>query len=252
LVWDKGFKVQLAAALGVLFAYWLLFALWPIGEIAGHHWADPAKHTFEGLAAHWNINANPAHHFDRWFLNLFPREEAFEFHPQGYNTLNFIPSLAIMIFGLCCGELLRKGDRTPKGKLKTLLAFGAAAIIAGVALHFADLCPLVKKTWTPSFTLFSGGICVAFLGFLYWLIDLKGLKRWTFPFVVMGMNSIALYCMLWLIPYWMHETIRTHFGEGYGGLFGEAFAPLVQNLIVGACLWLICFWMYRRKIFLRI
>jgi len=251
LLWGRGFKAQLGAAGGILLAYWLLFALTPIGDPAGWKWEDETPHLFSGFLAHWNINANPAHYFDLGFLNLFPREEAFTFHPEGYNTLNFIPSLAVMIFGLCAGELLRS-ERVPKQKLLILLSCGAAGILAGWLLHIFGLCPLVKKTWTPAFSLFSGGWCLVILGGLYWLIDMRGIKRWTFPLVVMGMNSIALYVMIWLIPGWIDATLQTHLDSGYAGFFGPAFEPLMQNLIVGLILWSICWWMYRRGIFLRI
>lgn len=251
LLWNRGFRAQITTAVGILIAYWLLFALWPVGKTAGWGWGDEVAPVFEGFRAHWNVNANPAHYFDTWFLNLFPRSETFAFHPEGYNTLNFIPSLSIMIFGLCAGELLRL-ERPAAFKMKWLVMMGGLGILLGLGLHFSGLCPLVKKTWTPAFTLFSGGIALCFLAFLYWLIDLCGVKFWTGPFVVMGMNSIALYVMLWLIPGWINGTLQTHFGEHYAGCFGAPFEPLMQNLIVAVFLWLICYWMYRRRLFLRI
>ena len=58
--------------------------------------------------------------------------------------------------------------------------------------------------------------------------------------------------MLWLIPGWINATLVTHLGEHYAGFFGHAFEPLIQNLATMVILWLICFWMYRNKIFIRI
>ena len=64
-----------------------------------------------GMAAHWDKNTNVAADFDRWFMNMFPRESTTTFvsSPGGYQTLNFIPSLATMIFGMLAGELLQSG-----------------------------------------------------------------------------------------------------------------------------------------------
>ncbi|MDF1752565.1 MAG: DUF5009 domain-containing protein [Verrucomicrobiales bacterium] len=263
LLWNRSARTQIIAIAAILIGYWLLFAVYPIKSPAGYDWENPQAHLFTGFLQHWNINANPAHAFDTWFLNLFPRETVeyslpsgetietnrFLFHPEGYNTLNFIPSLAIMVMGLMAGELLRS-DRSDK--VKQLAIYGIGGIILGTILHFTGICPLVKKTWTPSFTLFSGGWCLLILLGLYYLIDIKGWKKWTFPFVVVGMNSIAMYVMLWLTSGWINETLQKHLGEGYAGFFGPGMEPLMQNLLTGVVLWLICFWMYRRKLFLRI
>ena len=68
----------------------------------------------------------------------------------------------------------------------------------------------------------------------------------------MGTNSIALYVMLWLIPDWINATLMTHFGEHYAGFLGTAFEPLLQNLSTMLILWLICWWLYRQRVFIRI
>ena len=65
-------------------------------------------HHPTGFAAHWDKNTNPAAAFDRWFLNLFPREKPFTHNGGGYATLSFIPTLATMILGLFAGQWLRE------------------------------------------------------------------------------------------------------------------------------------------------
>ena len=269
LLWDKSIRTQLIAAGAILVGYWALFAFWPIGEPiskdAGWGEGNESKYLLDGFFAHWNINANPGHYFDQKLLNLFPRKEPFEYHGEGYNTLNFIPSLAIMIFGLVVGEILRS-DRSEGSKLKTFLIWGVAGIALGAVLHLVGVCPLVKKVWTSGFTLFSGGWCLLILAALYYIIDIKKVQKWTFPFIVVGMNSIALYCMLWLLGggmpiegsehmHWYHfvdVTLQKHLGSGYAGFLGEALEPLMKNVINGILLWLVCFWMYRKKLFIRI
>ena len=59
-----------------------------------------------------------------------------------------------------------------------------------LVLHFAGICPIVKRIWTPSWTLFSGGLCFLILAGLSWLIDVRNWRRWTFPFIVIGRTRL--------------------------------------------------------------
>ena len=251
LLCRRGWKVQLGAVAAILIGYWALFAFWPTPDAAYDYAAVNGHAYYEGFQAHWNKNAHPAHYFDQWLLNLFPREAPFVANAGGYNTLNFVPSLATMILGLVCGELLG-GSRPARDKLLRLLAGGSGCILAGVALHYAGVCPIVKKIWTPSFTLLSAGVCMDVLAPLYAIIDVGGWRRWAFPAIVVGQNSIAAYAMIHLIAHWTLAALHRHLGEGLFVLPGEPYRQLAENLAVGAVVWLICYWMYRRRIFLRI
>ena len=248
LLWNRPQKLQWFAVAAILVGYYLLFALSPVYPTAGNPEGYPMA---EGYLANWNLNANPAHFADVWFLNLFPRASVFEFHPAGYNTLNFIPSLAIMIVGLIAGEFLR-AERSPFQKFTTLFLIGLAGLAIGYALDYFAICPLIKKTWTPTFTIFSGGWCFIILSILYLVIDMGRIRFWNFPLIVIGMNSIALYVMIHFLPGWIDSTFKIHVGENYNQIFGAPFAPLATNVFAGLVMWLICLWMYRRKIFLKI
>ncbi len=248
LLWNRPRKIQWIAFAAILVGYYLLFALTPVWESAGNPEGYP---MWEGYLANWNLNANPAHFADVWFLNLFPREAPFSLHESGYNTLNFIPSLAIMVLGLIAGEFLRN-DWSESRKFATLLITGACGVGIGYLLDIAGICPLVKKTWTSTFTIFSGGWCLIILSVLYGIIDVRKIRGWNFPLIVIGMNSIALYMMIHFFPGWVDSTLQIHIGENYSNLFGEPFSRLVTNLAAGFVLWSVCFWMYRRKIFLKI
>ena len=251
LLWNRGWKLQLGVAAAILVGYWALFAFWP-APAAGYDYAAVHGHAYyEGFWAHWNKNAHPAHYADQWFLNLFPRPEPFVANHGGYNTLNFVPSLATMIFGLMAGELLRS-EATAKRKLMLLVAGGLTGLLLGLALHYGGVCPSVKKIWTPSFTLVSTGITLLALAALYAIVDVAGWRRWAFPAVVVGMNSVAAYVMIHLIAVWILQTLLRHFGDYWFTLFGQPFRLLMENVTVGACVWLICYWMYRRKLFLRV
>ena len=247
--------VQWLTAGLILAGYWAAFALFPLPP-AGFNTATVGvppewPHQLGGFAAHWNKNTNFAAWFDVWFLNLFPREQPFAFNRGGYLTLNFIPSLATMVFGLLAGQLLR-GGRAANEKLRMMLAFGALGIVLGLLLHVLGIVPLVKRIWTPSWAIFSAGWAVLFLAFFYYVIDLRGYRRWAFPFLVVGMNSIAIYLLVHEAPGYITRTLRTHLGEGAFGLFGARFEPVVSGAVVLLLLWLMLYWMYRRRIFLRV
>jgi predicted acyltransferase len=85
----------------------------------------------------------------------------------------------------------------------------------------------------------------------YALIDLKGWRRWAFPLIVVGMNSIAIYVMSWTMEDFIRTTLQTNVG-GVIALVSPPLLPVVYGIGVVLVFWMILFWMYRRKIFLRI
>ena len=208
------------------------------------------NHGFTGFAAHWNKNANFGNAFDQWFLNLFPRRAPFVANSGGYLTLSFIPTLATMILGLAAGRWLR--ESAPAVPMKKLLAAGAIGIGAGLLLHLTGICPVVKRIWTPSWTLFSGGICFLFLAAFSWIVDVKRYRAWAFPLVVIGMNSIAAYLIVHLWESFIIASFRTHLGADFFAVFGPGAQTVLRGLAVLAVYWLVLYWMYRRRLFLRI
>jgi predicted acyltransferase len=204
-----------------------------------------------GFAAHWEKNANFAAVFDGWFLNLFPREGPFTHSAGGYQTLSFLPALATMIFGLIAGRLLRS-ELTITDKLKRLVLAGMAGIALGKALELAGLCPIVKRIWTPSWVLFSGGWVTLLLAGFVALLAGRGWKRWAFPLVVAGLNPITLYCLWQLTGGFIRESLKIHLGQHVFEGFGAPYAPVVERAAVLLVFWLILLWMHRKKIYLRI
>ena len=243
-------------ALGVIVVgYWAAFALYPP---PGADFAYPAvgvptdwPHLAGGFAAHWNKNSNPAWAFDTWFLNRFPRAKPFLYNGGGYATLSFIPTLGTLILGLLAGGVLRS-DRTTRGKVEWLIVAGAIGLGVGWGLGALGVCPVVKRIWTPSWVLYSGGWCFLILAASYLVIDVLGWKGWAFPLVVIGMNSIAAYCLSHLIEGFLKSSLKTHLGHDLFRSLGTTYEPLLEGAAVLGMLWLILFWMYRRKLFLRI
>ncbi len=247
-------KWQWGALGAILFGYWLAWALYPAPG-PDFNWAAVQvppnwSHNFSGFAAHWNKNSNLGNAFDQWFLNLFPREKPFVDNDGGYLTLSFIPTLGTMILGLIAGRWLR--DSAPAIPLKRFLATGALLIAAGLLLHFTGICPIVKRIWTPAWTLFSGGVCFLFLSAFSWVIEMKGYKRWSFPLLVIGMNSIAAYLIAHLCEEFVASSLRINLGPKPFAVLGAGLQPLLFGAAMLLIYWLMLLWMYRRKIFLRV
>ena len=247
-------RTQAISAAVILFGYWLAFALYPLPPAGFDYASVGVPATWEhltGFAAHWDKNTNLAAAFDHWFLNLFAREKPFAFNGGGYLTLSFIPTLGTMILGLLAGNVM-KSDRTPAERIKWLLAASAIGFVSGTILDATGICPSVKRIWTPAWALFSSGWCFLFLATFYWVIDVKDKRGWAFPLIVVGMNSIAMYCMAHLIDGFLRDSLKIHLGQNIFKVFGAPYAPIVQHGSVLLLLWLILLWMYRRKIFLKI
>ena len=247
-------RTQWIAFVVILVGYWAAWAAYPIPNsftttsIAN---APAWTHDAHGFAAHWNKHANLGVAFDQWFLNLFPRAQPFVANPGGYLTLSFIPTLGTMILGLLAGGWLRD-DRSPRQRVNRLVVVGLVLIAIGLLLHGLGICPLVKRIWTPTWTLFSGGWCLLLLAAFYGVIDAKGWQRWAFPLRVIGLNSITAYVLSWLMYDPVKRALDIHLGTETFSFFGPDAAPFVRGLLILAIYWLFLFWMYRRRLFLKI
>jgi predicted acyltransferase len=247
-------KWQWTALAAILGGYWLAWALYPAPG-AGFNYAAvgvPADwhYNFAGFASHWNKNSNLGQAVDVWFLNLFPRAARFTYNGGGYLTLSFIPTLGTMLLGLRAGEWFR--SQAPRIPVRRFVIAGILLVVAGLLLHFTGICPIVKRIWTPSWTLFSGGVCFFFLAAFSWIIDVRSYRRWAFPLVVVGMNSIAAYLIAHLWEDFIVDNLHINLGFQVFRLIGVGLEPLMVGIAVMLTYWMILYWMFRRKIFLRI
>jgi predicted acyltransferase len=165
-----------------------------------------------------------------------------------YVTFNAVSSAATILFGVLAGELLRKN--WPGGrKVLILAAAGVAGIVLGLAL--SPVIPVNKKIWSASFALYAGGCTSLLLAEFYWVIDVLEFRRWTFPFVVVGMNSIAIYVVAGTLGSNFKRVWQSFLGVPLGHLPPEA-VPIVLAALVVAAYWLVCYWLYRRRIFFKV
>ncbi len=249
----KNSKWQWSILTILLLMYWLAFSQYPVPAAEFNYAAvgvpEDWPHLMEGFQAHWNKNANLAWAFDTWFLNLFPRENAFLFNGGGYATLSFIPTLGTMILGLIAGKMIKNKETD---LFKKWSVIGLALVIIALAIHYLGINPIVKRIWTPNWTLFSGGVCFLILALFHWLIDMKGLKKPFHWLKIIGMNSIAAYVLAHTLNEFIDNSFRIHIGQNYDLLLGNGFSSLISGSLILICQWLILKWMYNKNIFIKI
>jgi predicted acyltransferase len=128
----------------------------------------------------------------------------------------------------------------------------------GAALDATGYCPMIKRIWTPSWTIFSAGWALLALGGFYGFVDLLGFRRLVWPLAVAGMNPLVLYCISQAIG-WpgdiLAQILAKYLGSNVFTLYrvvDARYSPIVQMTMIVAAEWLICAWLYRRRIFVRL
>jgi heparan-alpha-glucosaminide N-acetyltransferase len=199
------------------------------------------------------------------FQALFHTNPTMELMPVskgGYVTLNALSSTATILFGVLCGELLRS-SWSPMQKLAVLFVAGVTGLVVGVLLAGGEwdlgfvrfdlptYVPMVKRIWTSSFAVYAAGWTFLLMFLFYAVIDVIRWQRWAFPFVVVGMNSIAIYVFA--------GTVASVVKRGLGAFLNDPmlhFAPQALPVVMAALLvaagWLFCYWLYRLRVFLKV
>jgi heparan-alpha-glucosaminide N-acetyltransferase len=167
-------------------------------------------------------------------------------YDPAYSTLNFIASTVWTLSGVWVGRLLM-GNRTDREKMKLLIASMVLTFAFGLTLR--PWIPMIKQLCTPSFILYSLGWVLFMLICFYWIAEIRGWRRPVFPLLVVGMNSIFIYSLGEVLRPWLDRAVGVftfHFG-----LMGS-FAPVAQSCAVLLVMWYLCYWLYKRRIFLRL
>lgn len=220
LIMQLEFRLQVGAAAGLLAAHWLLFLQYP------------------GPAGPFSQEGNVGQVIDQWLLGRN--------YPGLYVTINFISSTVTTLFGVWAGMLMRKPIEL-REKLRILLWWAAGCIVGGMLLSLVN--PMVKRIWTASFTIYSGGLVILGLAAMLWLVDERGWKRFAWPMVVVGTNSLFIYCVSQMCRGGIARAVGTFTGKfEWLGLLG----PIALDLTVLAVMWSMCYWLYQRKAFVKI
>jgi len=167
-------------------------------------------------------------------------------YDPAYSTLNFIPSTVWTLAGVWAGRLLM-GNKSHKENLTKLGVGMALSFVLAFALR--PWIPFIKQLCTASFILYSLGWVVFMLIGFYVLVEVRGYRRWTFPLVVVGMNSIFIYSLSMLLRHWLDRAVGV-FTFRY--TFIGTLAPVVQGCTVLFVMWSMCYWLYKRRIFLKV
>ena len=171
----------------------------------------------------------------------------------GWVTINCIPTAAHTIWGAMCGALLLS-EKADNQKIKILSLAGLAALALGYGLDWAGITPIVKRISTISFVFASGGWALLALAFFYWLVDVRQVKKWVWPFAIIGMNSIFIYLFFETVgSQWLDKTVRI-FSDGFLGMLEvtEAGLAFAGAALAWLALWYVCWFLYKHKIFIKI
>ena len=171
----------------------------------------------------------------------------------GWVTINFLPTAAHTIWGVVAGQILMSA-KTGAKKIQLLVIAAFIALSVGYILDWASVTPIIKRIATSSFVLASGGWAILVLALSYWVIDVKKLNGMVFPFAIIGMNSIFIYMFANTVGGQWFNGFVSIFTDGLLHWFGasEFVMNLLASLSVLALEWLLCYYLYLKKIFFRI
>lgn len=246
LVLDRGPAVQGAAAALLLAGHTLAFLLY--GRAMGVAAWEPKVNL--GVAIDQAIHVRLTSWVNALHQALFQSDCAASVWPVSsgnYVTINALSSAATILLGVLCGELLQS-NWSRRAKLGVLLLAGVGGLLLGWGLSFP--VPMVKRIWTSSFGIYAAGWTILMIFAFYLVIDVLGRRRWAFPLVVVGMNSIAIYISAGVLNPVIRECLRPFVGPPLSWL--PAAAPVVTAVLVVIVQWLFCYWLYRRRIFFRV
>ena len=164
-------------------------------------------------------------------------------------AFNAIPTSAHTIWGVLTGKLLMNNWPSRK-KIMTLVIPGLAAVITGYTMH--PFIPIIKRLCTSSFIIVSGGWCLLALAFSYWLIDVKNIKKPAFFFAIVGMNPLFIYLFVHSGGKEMLTNLIKPITYRLFSWMSLEAVPVVNILAVSLMLWYICYYMYKKKVFIRI
>lgn len=227
--------MQIAMTAGLLLVFWALMML---VAIPSYGVGEPV----EGAALVSGMlepQANLAIYLDHLILGGF----------QDGTSYSWI--LSSMVFGVTVmmGAFAGMWLRTNRsGCVKAIGLLVAGAVSIGAGLLWGQVFPIIKHLWTSSFVLLSGGICLMLLGLFYLVIDVLRLRKWAYVFVVIGANAIFAYMATSFIPY---RDIAGRFIGGLKGGLGDWY-PLTHAVVAFAVTWLVLWYMYRKKTFIKI
>lgn len=215
----------------LLAGYWLLFILFPAHDL--------------GSTDIYSQEGNLASFIDR---TIMPGRLYLGNHdPEG--LFSTIPAIGTALIGMFTGEFLLSDNLRDKPLKRVLyMLLGAVALIAAGKL-WGLAFPINKNLWSSSFVCYVGGLSLLLFSVFYLVIDIWNYRKWAFFFVVIGMNPITIYLVQRIVNF--RAAAKFFFG-GFSSMVPEAWAPLVDATGYMAVSWIFLYFLYRKKIFLRV
>jgi predicted acyltransferase len=274
--WAATFRHALQRSFLLLLFGWAVYCIGP-GRLTFELWNVLAQLSFTYLVAFLMMRKSSRAQIVFTFVLLLITELAYRLWPvPGFNepfvpdhnfgsyvdfllmgklssghwvAFNAVPTTAHTMWGVLAGQLLRS-KRAPWQKIKMLAMAGLVGVVVGYALN--PVTPIVKRICTSSFVIVSGGWCLLALALSYWLVDVKRFQKWAKFFCYVGMNSLFIYLFTETGgAEWLAQIVKP-FTLGVFGWTGELSARIVTSLAVWGLLWYLCYWLYNRKIFVKI
>ncbi len=238
-------RTQILISIILLLLYWVLMMLVPV---PGFGAGDLSK---EG---------NLAAYIDRTLLAGHIWKTAKVYDPEG--ILSTIPAIVTTLCGVLTGHWLRRAEKSQYEKVAGMFVAGACAVVAGWAWH--SWFPINKALWTSSYVVFTAGMALQLLALCIWTIDIKGYKRWATPFVVFGVNALAVFVLsglltkiliLWKLTQADGSTV-TAWKYLYDHLFASWATPINASLLFAltyVLLWLALMGLlYRKRVYIKV
>ena len=228
------FKPRTRAVIAVvlLVGYWLLLKYIPAPDAPG---ADP-----------FSREGNLVGYIDRMLMPNHLYQKGL-FDPEG--LLSLMPAVVTAMLGMFTGEFVRLSEDKVSGSRKTVYMLLAALVMLGIGLLWSRVFPINKALWSSTFVLVVGAYSLGLFAIFYYLIDVKGWKKWTKFFEVIGLNSIAIYMAQRILPF---GSVNKFFLGGLANLCPEPVGKLILAIGYFALCWLFLWFLYRKKIFLKV
>ena len=213
----------------LLIGYWLLLVLFPAHDL--------------GSTDAFSKEGNLASYIDRLLL---PGLQGIH-DPEG--ILSTIPAIGTALLGMFTGEFLQSKYLNDKPLKKTFYMVLAAMSLMIVGEIWDMTFPIIKHLWTSSFVCFAGGLSLLLFSIFYLVIDIWNCKKWTFFFVVIGLNPITIYLAERIINF---KSASGFFFGGFAALLPAAWAPLIDGIGITTIAWVFLYFLYKKKIFLKV
>ncbi|HEV8365657.1 MAG TPA: heparan-alpha-glucosaminide N-acetyltransferase domain-containing protein [Gemmatimonadaceae bacterium] len=242
-------RQQIAIIAALLLGYWAAMTLIPV----------PGQ-TVTGRALIDEPSASLAAWIDRGIFGSHLWRSSKTWDPEG--LLSTIPAIGTTMLGVLAGRWLGSTQRPLAERLTGLFGVGCLLMVAGLMWHW--VFPINKNIWTSSYVLFTAGMAAAALATCSWLIDMLGLRRWTTPFAVFGVNPLLAFIGSGMMARLIYSVIQVPFrGETvsiqraiYESAFASWLAPRNASLLFAVTfvlLWIGLLWtLYRRRVYLRV